>query len=83
MSIRTNFLIKIIIIIQLIIRGQKIDDKPMLPHRGLLLDTSRHYVPVVDILTTLDAMSYNKLNVFHWHIVDDNSFPYESSKYLN
>lgn len=63
------------------VRCQRIVDIPKLRHRGLLLDTSRHYLPLSDILLTLDAMSYNKMNVLHWHIVDDNSFPYQSSRY--
>ncbi|KAL5574530.1 hypothetical protein UlMin_016229 [Ulmus minor] len=55
--------------------GLTISDSPIFGHRGIMLDTSRNYYKVEDILRTIEAMSANKLNVFHWHITDSHSFP--------
>ncbi|XP_074575499.1 beta-hexosaminidase 1 isoform X1 [Curcuma longa] len=60
-----------------------IKDEPRFNFRGLLIDTSRHYLPVNVIKQVIEAMSYAKLNVLHWHILDEESFPLEVPSYPN
>ncbi|TFY71905.1 hypothetical protein EVG20_g1110 [Dentipellis fragilis] len=52
-----------------------IQDSPLYPYRGFMLDTARNFFPVADIQRTLDAMSWVKLNTLHWHVSDSQSFP--------
>ncbi len=55
-----------------------IDDKPRFPWRGLMIDSGRHFIPLPVIERNLDAMEAVKLNVFHWHLSDDQGFRVES-----
>ncbi len=74
---------------QLIAAGQtgfeapavNIEDRPRFPWRGLMLDVSRHWMPVPVILRNLDAMAAVKMNVFHWHLTDDQGFRVESKRF--
>ncbi|AEO70312.1 ecad5170-24d6-41b3-b3c9-3981ade8a004 [Thermothielavioides terrestris] len=52
-----------------------IQDAPKFPHRGVMIDTARNFFPVPDILRTIDAMAWNKLNRLHVHVTDSQSWP--------
>ncbi len=58
-----------------------IQDKPRYEWRGLHIDVSRHWMPMPIILRQLDAMAAVKLNVFHWHLTDDQGFRIESKRF--
>jgi len=58
-----------------------IADTPRFRWRGFMLDVSRHFQPVSVVERTLDGMAVAKLNVFHWHLSDDQGFRAESRKF--
>jgi len=58
-----------------------IQDKPRFPWRGLMIDVGRHFQPVDVIERNIDAMAAVKMNVFHWHLSEDQGFRIESKKY--
>jgi hexosaminidase len=55
-----------------------IQDSPRFRWRGLMLDCSRHFETISVIERTLDGMEAVKLNVFHWHLSDDQGFRIQS-----
>ena len=61
--------------------GIKVQDQPRFPWRGLLIDVGRHYEPMEVLKRNLDAMAAVKLNVFHWHLTEDQGFRVESKKF--
>ncbi|HQQ12067.1 MAG TPA: family 20 glycosylhydrolase [Bacteroidales bacterium] len=56
-------------------------DFPRFSYRGMHLDVSRHFMPVSLIYTLLDELEQHKMNVFHWHLVDDQGWRIEIKKY--
>ena len=58
-----------------------IQDKPRFPWRGLLIDVARHFIPVEVLKRNLDGMEAVKMNVFHWHLSDNQGFRVESKKF--
>ena len=58
-----------------------IEDSPRFRWRGLMIDVSRHFEPVSVIERSLDGMAAVKLNVFHWHLSDDQGFRAESKRF--
>ena len=58
-----------------------IEDHPRFPWRGLMLDVSRHWMPAEVVKRNLDGMAAVKLNVFHWHLSDDQGFRVESKRF--
>lgn len=58
-----------------------IKDKPRFPWRGLLIDVSRHFIPLNVLKRELDGMEAVKLNVLHWHLSDNEGFRVESKRF--
>ena len=59
----------------------EIRDQPRFRWRGLLIDVARHYQPIEVLKRNLDAMAAVKLNVFHWHLTENQGFRIESRKF--
>jgi hexosaminidase len=63
------------------IPGVTIRDWPRFAWRGLMLDVARHFHDVAEVKQVLDTMAEHKLNVFHWHLSDDQGWRIEIKRY--
>ncbi len=58
-----------------------IQDKPRFPWRGLMIDSARHFIPLDVLRRNIDGMEAVKMNVFHWHLSENQGFRAESRKF--
>ena len=58
-----------------------IRDQPRFPWRGLMIDSVRHFIPLDVMRRNLDGMEAVKMNVFHWHLSDNQGFRVESKTF--
>ena len=59
----------------------EIEDRPRFGWRGSHLDVGRHFMPKEFVLKHLDLLALHKLNVFHWHLTEDQGWRIEIKKY--
>lgn len=58
-----------------------VEDAPRFSWRGMHLDVSRHFFSVKEVKKYLDNLAMYKMNVFHWHLTDDQGWRIEIKKY--
>jgi len=61
--------------------GVTIQDRPRFPWRGLMIDSARHFIPLEVLRRNLDGMEALKMDVFHWHLSDNQGFRVESKRF--
>ena len=66
-----------------VVPALKIQDKPRFKWRGLMLDVGRHFYPVEFVKRFIDLLALHKMNVFHWHLTEDQGWRIEIKKYPN
>lgn len=59
----------------------EIKDAPRYPWRGMHLDVGRHFFPVSFVKRYIDLLSMYKMNMFHWHLTEDQGWRIEIKKY--
>lgn len=60
-----------------------INDKPKFAYRGFMLDVGRYFYDEASVKQFIDIMVLHKLNVFHWHLTEDQGWRIEIKKYPN
>ncbi|GHT10369.1 hypothetical protein AGMMS4956_01600 [Bacteroidia bacterium] len=59
----------------------EIEDAPRYNYRGLHLDVGRHFMTQQEVMRYIDLLAYHKMNIFHWHLTDDQGWRIEIKKY--